>query len=94
MLTVVLKRRIGAFLDQEFYHSVFKIFLSSLAMLGIIIVIEIIVPWRNEGHLNERLLYLTLCVVAGMATFFTAARLTKCSEMTMIVDVIKRRMMG
>ena len=94
MLTVVLKRRIGAFLDQEFYHSVFKIFLSSFAMLGIIIVIEIIVPWRNEGHLNERLLYLTLCVVAGMATFFTAARLTKCSEMTMIVDVIKRRMMG
>jgi hypothetical protein len=61
-------------------------------MWGIIIVIESILPWRNDGHLNERLLYLTLCIVAGMATFFTAARLTKCSEMTMIIDVVKKKL--
>jgi putative peptidoglycan lipid II flippase len=92
ILSIVLKRKIGAFLDREFYDSVFKIFLSSLAMWGVIIVIETIVPWRNEGHLNERLLYLTLCVVAGMAAFFTAARLTKCSEMTMIIDVVRKKL--
>jgi putative peptidoglycan lipid II flippase len=92
MLSIILKRKIGAFLDRQFYHSVFNIFLSSLVMLGIIIVIESILPWRNEGRLNERLLYLTLCVVAGMAAFFTTAHLTKCSEMTMIIDVVKRKL--
>jgi peptidoglycan biosynthesis protein MviN/MurJ (putative lipid II flippase) len=94
MLTVILKRRIGAFLDQEFYKSVFNIFLSSFAMCGVIILIGTLLPWRDEGPLNERLLYLMLSVFAGMATFFISACLTKCSEMTMIVDVIKKRMMG
>jgi putative peptidoglycan lipid II flippase len=92
MLSVILKRKIGAFFNREFYHSIFNISLSSLAMWGVIIVIEAILPWRNEGHLNERLFYLTLCIVAGMATFFTAARLTKCSEMTMIINVIKKKL--
>ncbi len=94
ILSVILKRKIGAFLNREFYHSVFKIFLSSLAMWGIIMVIETILPWRNDGHLNERLLYLTLCVIAGMATFFTAARLTRCPEMTMIIDVVKKKLVA
>jgi putative peptidoglycan lipid II flippase len=94
MLSVILKRKIGAFLNQEFYHSVFKIFLSSLAMWGIIIIIETILPWRNDGNLNERLLYLTLCVFAGMATFFTAARLTRCPEMTMVIDVVKKKLVA
>jgi putative peptidoglycan lipid II flippase len=94
MLTVVLKRRIGVFLDQEFYKSVFNIFLSSFAMWGVIILIGTFLPWSDEGPLNERLLHLMFSVFAGMATFFSFACLTKCSEMTMIVDVIKRRMMG
>ena len=94
MLTVVLKRRIGVFLDQEFYKSVFNIFLSSFAMWGVIILIGTFLPWSDEGPLNERLLHLMFSVFAGMATFFISAYLTKCSEMTMIVDVIKRRMKG
>jgi putative peptidoglycan lipid II flippase len=94
MLTVVLKRRIGVFLDQEFYKSVFNIFVSSFAMCVVIILIGTFLPWSDEGPFNERLLYLMICVFAGMAAFFITACLTKCSEMTMIIDVVKRRMTG
>ncbi|MGZ3579348.1 MAG: murein biosynthesis integral membrane protein MurJ, partial [Syntrophales bacterium] len=93
MLTVILKRRIGAFWDREFYKSVFSIVLSSIAMCVVIVLVGTLLPWVDEGSFNERLLHLMLSVFAGMATFFIAACLTKCSEMTMIVDVIKRRMM-
>jgi putative peptidoglycan lipid II flippase len=94
MLTVVLRKKIGAFLDREFYQSVFKIFLSSLAMWGIIILIGAILPWRCEGPFNERLLYLTVCIVAGTAVFLISSCLVKCSEMRMIIDMVKRKIVS
>jgi len=94
MLSVILKKKIGSFLNQEFYHSVFKICLASLAMWGAILLIGIVFPWKVEGALQERLLYLTLCVSGGMTTFFVAASVIRCSEMTMIIDMAKRKMKG
>jgi putative peptidoglycan lipid II flippase len=94
MLTVVLKRRIGTFLDREFYHSVFKMFLSSLVMWGVIILIGIVLPWRVEGPFNERLLYLTVCIFAGTAVFLISSCLVKCSEMRMIIDMVKRKIVS
>ena len=92
MLSVILKKRIGVFLNREFYRSVFKMLLSSLAMWVVIILIGIIFPWRDKGPLNERILYLILCIFAGTATYFIAAGLTKCKEMTMIIDTVKRKL--
>jgi putative peptidoglycan lipid II flippase len=91
MLSVILKKRIGVFLNREFYRSVFKMFLSSLAMWVVIIIIGIIFPWRDKGPLNERILYLMLCIFAGSATYFIAAGLAKCKEMMMITDMLKRK---
>ncbi len=92
MLSVILKKRIGVFLNREFYRSVYKMLLSSLAMWVVIILIGIIIPWRDKGPLDERILYLMLCILAGTATYFIAAGLTKCSEMTMIIETLKRKM--
>jgi putative peptidoglycan lipid II flippase len=92
MLSVILKKRIGVFLNREFYRSIYKMLLSSLAMWVVIIIIGIIIPWRDKGPLDERLLYLILCIFAGTAAYFIAASLTKCSEMTMIIDMLKRKM--
>jgi putative peptidoglycan lipid II flippase len=94
MLSVILKKRIGSFLNQEFYHSVFKTCLSTLAMWGVILLIGMFFPWRDEGALQERLVYLTLCVSAGLVTFFVASCAIKCSEMTMIIDIVKRKLRG
>jgi len=94
MLSVILRKKIGSFLNRELYHSVFKICVSSLAMLGVILLIGTVFPWRDDGALKERLMYLTLCVSAGMATFFVASCAARCSEMTMIIDAVKRKLRG
>ncbi|MEN6320157.1 MAG: murein biosynthesis integral membrane protein MurJ [Syntrophaceae bacterium] len=94
MLAIVLSKRIGAFLDRGFYHSVFKMIVSSMVMWGVIILIGIILPWRDEGPFNERLLHLTVCIIAGMATFFVSSFFIKCTEMTMIIYTVKRKVLG
>jgi putative peptidoglycan lipid II flippase len=94
ILTLILKRRIGVFLDREFYKSVLSILLSSIAMCIVIVIVGTLLPWGDEGSFNARLLHLIVSVLAGMATFLIAACLTKCSEMSMIIDVIKRKIIG
>jgi putative peptidoglycan lipid II flippase len=94
MLSVILKRRIGTFLDQEFYRSIFKVFASSIGMWVVIIIVGIFVPWRVGGPLGERLLYLTVCIATGMAAFFIFSRMMKCSEMMTAIEMIKRKIMG
>jgi putative peptidoglycan lipid II flippase len=91
MLSVVLKRRIGVFLDREFYQSTVKIFISSMAMWGVILLVGAFMPWRDEGTLNERLLFLIVCIATGMATFFIFSCMIKCSEMMSIIALIKKK---
>jgi putative peptidoglycan lipid II flippase len=94
MLYVILKRRIGTFLDQEFYRSIFKVFVSSIGMWVVIFLVGIFVPWRVGGPLGERLLYLTVCIATGMTAFFIFSRMMKCSEMMEVLEMIKRKIMG
>ena len=94
MLSVKLRKKIGGFLDQEFYRSVFKIFISSLAMWGTILLVEMVLPWRDDGSLRERILFLAVCITAGMAAFFVSACFIKCAEMTMIINSVKRHVRG
>lgn len=94
LLTVVLKRRIGAFLDQEFYRSVFKVFASSAGMWIVILLAGAFFPWHVGGPLSERLLYLVVCIATGMAAFFIFSRLLKCSEMMTVIEMIKGKIGG
>jgi putative peptidoglycan lipid II flippase len=89
MLSVILKRRIGPFLDREFYRSVYRIFASSIGMWIMIIIVGIFIPWRVGGPLSGRLFYLTFCIAAGMASFFIFARMMKCPEMMAVIDMVK-----
>jgi hypothetical protein len=63
-------------------------------MWGVILLIGMVFPWKVDGALQERLVYLILCVSGGMATFFVAACVIRCPEMTMIIDMAKRKMRG
>ena len=91
MLTVILRRKIGTFLDREFYRSLFKVSLSSLAMWGTIMLVNYIFPWKIEGPFRERFLYLITCIAVGTATFFISSLMIKSPEMKMIGDVVKRK---
>lgn len=92
MLAVILRRKIGRFLDGEFYRSLFKVSLSSFAMWIAIMLVDYIIPWKIEEPFNEKLLYLVTCVIVGMATFIIASFMIKSPEMKMVGDAVKRKM--
>jgi putative peptidoglycan lipid II flippase len=94
MLYFVLKKRIGAILDREFYRSTFKIFVSSMVMWGAILLVEVFLPWRVNGPLSERLFFLTMCISTGAATFFILSCMIKCSEMMTVIEMIKGKIRG
>jgi len=92
VLTIVLKRKIGKFLDRAFYYSVFKIILSSVLMLFAIGVMEYVIPWNTHAGFKARLLYLSVAVTAGAATFFISAYMLKSPEMQAFANIVKKRL--
>jgi putative peptidoglycan lipid II flippase len=94
MLWVILKRRIGTMLDGEFYRSVGKTVLASLAMWGVILLIGLIYPWQMSGAFSTRLIHLLLCMAGGAAVFFAAAFLLRSSEILITLGSLSRRIAG
>ncbi len=94
MLAIILRRRIGAFLDEAFYRSTFKICISSIVMWGAILLVEIFLPWSIEAPLRERVLFLSVCIAAGMAAYLIVSHLMKCSEMMAISEMVKKKIRG
>ncbi|MCX5828715.1 MAG: murein biosynthesis integral membrane protein MurJ [Deltaproteobacteria bacterium] len=92
MLGIILKKRIGSYLNREFYRSLGKITAASLVMWGAIMVVEIFIPWKITGPFDGRLLFLIASISGGMATFFVMSWLLKCSEMVMVIRTIKGKL--
>jgi putative peptidoglycan lipid II flippase len=91
-LSVILARRIGPFLDREFYQSVLKVFTASFVMWGAIELTNYLLVWRDDGPFNERLTALTAAIAVGMATFFIASYLLKSREMARVLETVRRRL--
>jgi len=92
MLWVILRIRIGEFLDREFYRSIARTGLSSLVMLGVILSVGFFYPWDIANPFNAKLIYLSLCVMSGAAAFFTAAFFFHSQEIAAAVAVVRRRL--
>jgi putative peptidoglycan lipid II flippase len=92
VLTFVLKRKIGKFLNRDFYMSVFKIILSSAVMLGAIGLIEYFMPWDISAGFQTRFIYLCITIIAGTAAFFTSAYLLKSTEIQALINAIRKRL--
>ena len=91
VLSLVLKKKIGAFLDRGFYLSTLKIIVSSLVMWGSILLVGFFLPWNTNAQMKERLTYLIVAIVVGAATYFVCVYFLKSPEISSIVDKIKRR---
>jgi len=92
VLSIVLKNKIGAFLDRQFYLSVGKIIISSLAMWGAIMLIDFVLPWSSNGQFRARLVYLIVAVITGAMTYFICAYLLKSPEIHSIIGQVKKRL--
>ena len=91
VLSIVLKKKIGAFLDRSFYISTVKIIISSLVMWGSILLVDFVIPWNTNGQTKARLTYLIVAVMTGAITYFACAYLLKSPEIHSIVGKMKRR---
>ena len=91
ILSFVLRKKIGKFLDRNFYISTFKIIISSVVMLGAIVLIEVFMPWDSDSSFRSRLIYLSTTITTGAATFFVCTYLLKSPEMHSIVRLLKNR---
>lgn len=91
MLWVILQKRIGPILDREFYRSLVRTLLASVAMLAALVLIGMILPWNTGGPFAERLTHLLVCIFCGGAVFFGAAFLLKSTEITAVVESVRAR---
>jgi len=91
ILSVVLKNKIGKFLDHSFYSSFVKIIISSLVMLAVLMLIDFFLPWNMDAHFKARLVYLIVSIAVGMAAFFISSFFLKSPEIYGIISLLKNR---
>ena len=92
ILSFVLRKKIGKFLDRSFYISIFKIILSAVFMVGAILLIDYFMPWDTSAGFKTRLIYLITAIFAGAGVFFISAYLLKSQEIHALVNMVKRRL--
>ncbi|MFB3925881.1 MAG: murein biosynthesis integral membrane protein MurJ [Syntrophales bacterium] len=91
LLMRILKKRIGSFLDREYYRSTLKALIASAAMWAAIALVDFLFPWRNEAVFVERFLILTSEIVCGGGVFLIFSYLLKSAEMLALLNAIRRR---
>ena len=91
ILGIVLKKKIGPFLDRNFYFSTLKIITSSIIMWGSIMLIDVFMSWDSSSSFRSRFIYLLTAIVAGATTFFICSYLLKSPEMHSVIRLLKKR---
>jgi len=92
MLSFVLRRRIGPFLDERFALSLGKICAASVIMGACIILLDFVFPWREGAAFAVKALHLVGSVVLGLGSYFAAAWFMKSPELATVVAVVSRRL--
>jgi putative peptidoglycan lipid II flippase len=91
MLSVILWRKIGPFLDREFYRSLLKVLISSIIMGISIYLVGFFLSWDINASLSSRCIYLVSCISLGIVVFFSASIMTRNAELLFFLDHFKRR---
>ena len=92
VLAFVLRKKIGPYLDRTFYVSISKMIASCMVMLGVIGMIEYMMPWQSSAGFKTRLLYLCVSLGAGGFAFFICAYLLKSPEIHSILNRLRGRL--
>jgi len=92
MLSFILRKKIGIFLDQKFYSSLGKTLFAS-AMMGIsFYLVHLAFPWDIQASFEIRGFFLSFCIAAGILTFFGTSFLLKSDEIVSLLAVIRRKL--
>ncbi|MDP2735835.1 MAG: lipid II flippase MurJ, partial [bacterium] len=89
-LALILKKRIGTYLDGEFYSAFGKTVLASLLMWGALLLVAFFLPWDDAASLYNRMTFLTVSIAAGLAAFFLSSLILRNEEMLALSAALKR----
>lgn len=92
ILSFVLRKKIGKFLDRSFYMAVSKIILSSIIMVASIMIIDHFMPWNIYAAFKTKLIYLISTIMVGVGVFFTSSYLLKSPEIYLLVNMLKNKL--
>ena len=92
MLSVILKKKIGRFMNRGFYQAVLRMVLAATAMWGAIALLDLIFPWNTGGAFQDRLFFLILAITVGAVTFSGVCMILKIPEMMTIVGILRRKL--
>ena len=92
VLSVILRNKIGRFLDSAFYRSFSKTVVSSLIMAASIGIVNWIMPWSNDGSFVERSLFLCTAVIIGGMVFVASAFLFRSTEIAAVIRMAQRKL--
>jgi putative peptidoglycan lipid II flippase len=91
ILIIVLKKKIGVFLDHFFYMSTIKIILASLLMWGSILLVDFFMPWNTYANFKTRLIYLIVTIAVGATTYFISTYFLKSPEIHSVIRQMQKR---
>jgi len=91
VLYMILQRKIGRFLDGEFYTSVIKVVVSSLVMGGAIGALNFVMPWADDAPFEMRTFFLVAAITTGLIVFAGFSYLLKSREMVTVLATLKRK---
>ncbi|OPY12644.1 MAG: putative peptidoglycan biosynthesis protein MurJ [Syntrophus sp. PtaB.Bin138] len=92
MLSYILWKKIGTFLDTQFYSSVAKACVASVVMAVSFYLVTLFFPWNIEAPFDARVLFLSTSIASGILTFFGTSFLLKSDEMVALLNVIRRKL--
>ncbi|MBN2283541.1 MAG: murein biosynthesis integral membrane protein MurJ [Deltaproteobacteria bacterium] len=92
LLATLLRRKIGPFLDGEFFRSLGKVIASSILMGIVIAVVCRWMNWDSTAATVDRLAVLVTAIVTGMIVFVLSSYLLGSREITVVVETLKRKL--
>jgi putative peptidoglycan lipid II flippase len=91
LLTGILIKKIGAFMDRDFYRAVLRMILASALMWLAIVVVDEFFPWKAAGSFQERLAFLAVAIAVGAATFCSVCTAMNIPEMTALIRILRKK---
>ena len=90
ILAITLRKKIGTFLDETFYHSIGRTIMASVLMWGALIIVAFLMTWNNAAPLHARFTFLTVSITVGLATFLISSCFLKNQEMMILINAVKK----
>jgi putative peptidoglycan lipid II flippase len=91
-LGFLLRKRIGGFLDTEFWHSIARVTAASMMMWIAVALTTHTLGWDVSAPFRHRFEVLAAGLAVGIAVFTVSTFALRCPETTTLLSMIRRKL--